>query len=543
MGSVDVHTEMERQNSQHYDVLIVGSGPIGAVYARTLIDANKGISVLMVEVGDQRSKLIGDHHKNNAVVQKDISRFGSTVHGVSHLLSEPPDAATQPLDPDSLAYLRSGFVWKNQNAKQLLHNNLPAAPAIREVGGMGAYWSCVTPEQHPEIERSDIFSHEEWKILYDRARALFNTTDTAFDGSIRQQLIKNTLRRANGNRKFVSLPLACQRSKQNPDYIKWTSTASILGDLAEPKYDGRDFELKAQHCCTRLIIDADSKQVVGAELKNLVTNEVVIAKAKKYVVCAGATLSTGILFNSGIRPDTGYRALGRYLTEQTMAWCQVVIQKSLVESIWDNPRCKEHSKNFPQDPLRIPFNDPYPMITTPISKEYPWHTQIQRDPFRVSPVPNSIDPRLIVDLQFFSYVEPTYDSRVEFSSDNLDVFGMPRPVFQYQIGEDDAARARDMMKDMVKLALDIGDFVPGCEPKYLPPGAAQHICGITRAGKKDDGTSVVDRHSKVWRLDNLFVGGCSVIPSANACNPTLTAACFAIVGAEKIVQELSGVEC
>ncbi|TGO69835.1 hypothetical protein BOTNAR_0006g00220 [Botryotinia narcissicola] len=373
----------------------------------------------MVEVGDQRSKLIGDHHKNDTVVQKDISRFGSTVNGVSHLLSEPPDTAIQPLDPN---YPRSEFVWKNQNAKQLLHNNLPAAPTIRE---------------HPEIERSDIYSHKEWKFLYNRAKALFNTTDTVFDSSIRQQLIKNILRRANGNRKFV------------------------------------------------------------------------IAKAKKYVVCAGATLTTGLLFNSGIRSDTGYPAL-----------CQIVLQKSLVESIWNDSHCKEHSKNFPQDPLRIPFNDPYPMITTSISREYPWHTQIQRDPFRVNPVPNSIDPRLIVDLQFFTYVQPTYDSCVEFSSDNLD------PVFQYQIGQDDAARARDMMKDMVKLALDIGDFVPGCEPRYLPPGTVQYICDTTYAGKKDDGILVVD----------------SVIPNANTCNPILTAVCFAIIEAEKIVQELSGVE-
>jgi len=173
---------------------------------------------------------------------------------------------------------------------------------------MGSYWSCSTPEQHPVIERPDIFSEEEWGDLYNKARALFHTTDTAFD---RQQLVKGALRRANKNREFVSLPLACQRSTHNPDYVQWTATAQILGELADPKYSGGNFELKTQHCCTRLLINTTSGHVVRAELMNLLTNEMVSAKAKKYVISAGAVLTAGILFNSQIRPDTGYPALVR----------------------------------------------------------------------------------------------------------------------------------------------------------------------------------------------------------------------------------------
>lgn len=90
------------------------------------------------------------------------------------------------------------------------------------------------------------------------------------------------------------------------------------------------------------------------------------------------------------------------------------------------------------------------------------------------------------------------------------------------------------------LASKLGGFLPGAEPKYLVPGSALHICGTTRAGEHDDGTSVVDRNSKVWRQKDLFLGGCGVIPTKNACNPTLTAACFALVGARKIIEELKG---
>jgi len=94
------------------------------------------------------------------------------------------------------------------------------------------------------IERPDIFSDEEWGMLYNKARALFHTNDTAFDHSLRQQLVKDTFRRANKKGEFVSLPLACQRSTHNPYYAQWTATAQILGDLADPKYSGGNFELK-----------------------------------------------------------------------------------------------------------------------------------------------------------------------------------------------------------------------------------------------------------------------------------------------------------
>jgi pyranose oxidase len=159
------------------------------------------------------------------------------------------------------------------------------------------------------IERSDLFSDEEWKCLYHQARDLFHTTDTAFDHSIRHQLVKEILIRAHKGRHFMNLPLACNRSIHNPEYVRWTSTATILGKYSDPKYGGGRFELKAQHCCTRLLIDSVSKQVVAAELTDLLTNEVILAKAKKYVLCAGAILTAGILFNSEIRPETGYPAL------------------------------------------------------------------------------------------------------------------------------------------------------------------------------------------------------------------------------------------
>lgn len=174
---------------------------------------------------------------------------------------------------------------------------------------MGSYWTCSTPEQHPDIERSDIFTNEEWEDLYNEARTLFRTTTTAFDGSVRHNIIRNVLGKAHKDREFRSLPLAGQRSELNPDYMEWTSTATILGDLADPKHASDNFQLRTQHCCVRLRIAPASGQVIAAEVRNLLTNETILVKARKYVICGGAVLTAGILYNSGIGPDMGWPAL------------------------------------------------------------------------------------------------------------------------------------------------------------------------------------------------------------------------------------------
>lgn len=49
----------------------------------------------------------------------------------------------------------------------------------------------------------------------------------------------------------------------------------------------------------------------------------------------------------------------------------------------------------------------------------------------------------------------------------------------------------------------------------------------------------MDKTGLVWGLQNLYLGGCGVIPTGNASNPTLTAACHAIAGAKRIVDELN----
>jgi choline dehydrogenase-like flavoprotein len=73
----------------------------------------------------------------------------------------------------------------------------------------------------------------------------------------------------------------------------------------------------------------------------------------------------------------------------------------------------------------------------------------------------------------------------------------------------------------------------------MPLGASLHYQGTTRMGETDDGTSVCGPDSEVWEAPGVFVAGNNVIPTATACNPTLTSVALAVRGARRIARELA----
>ncbi|KAF4814316.1 Pyranose 2-oxidase [Colletotrichum tropicale] len=543
-----------KERLDEVDVLLVGSGPIGAVFARKLVEA--GRNVVMIDVGEQETRRIGDHKKNGIAVQKDISLFTNVVKGELQLLSVPTSNTDAGLEPSAWVPepCQQKFVHNGQNPNQKPYENLPAAAATRVVGGMGSHWTCCTPRQDPTIERSTLFNDEEWDELYTEAEKLFWTNPKIFDDSIRQKLVKSILDKAfeERNRKTANMPLCGRRREKNKDYTEWACTATILGDIAHAE----NFTLLPNTQCVRFELDDTTKKVRLVQVENLIDNEKYMIKANKFVVCAGAVLTPGILYNSRGPKENSTRlsetlpALGHYMTEQPMSFCQIVLDRKYIDAIKKNEyelgteekkAVQAHEKKFPNDPLPFPYNDPDPQCYFPLTKDYPWHTQIHRDAFGYGQIPAGIDQRVIVDLRWFGYTKPNYDNHVSFSNEIKDGFGMPQPTFHFKIDQDDADRSRRMITDMVDVARCLGGFLPGAEPKYLPAGSALHICGTYRAGESQE-DSVVDKLGRVWGQDNLVLGGCGVIPTQNACNPTLTAGCFALAASEQIIKDLKGVK-
>jgi pyranose oxidase len=521
------------------DALIVGSGPVGSTFARRLVEA--GLRVLMVDAGARLSARPGEHLKNAILYQRNLDLFSAVIRGHLNVISTASNE--QPvvtLDPSAFQIdYRSypGFTHNSQNPNQDPNFNLPEAAVSYAVGGMAVHWTCATPRHHPNIERATFYDDDEWSELYGQGERLLNTHTDVFQGSIRHQVVRDAL-----SAEFTelphpyevqSLPLAVERRTDNPALVRWSGSDTVLGSLADGAHADR-FDIAAEHLCVRLHTSADRSRVEWAEVRDLVSGQTIRVEAETFVVACGAILTPQLLWASSIRPEP----LGRYLTEQPVAFCQIVLSQRIVDEIPRDPRfvqrVQTHRAYDPRDPVPIPHDDPEPNVWIPVSTGRPWHCQIHRDAFHYGDLAPNVDNRLIVDLRWFGICEPRAENRVTFSDDYRDLMGMPQPTFEFSLSETDRERQHPMMLDMLRAAGSLGGFLPGSEPQFVAPGLPLHMAGTTRMGTAPD-HSVVDLDSKVWGVDNLYLGGNCLIPTGQASNPTLTSCAFALRASRKIV--------
>ena len=115
--------------------------------------------------------------------------------------------------------------------------------------------------------------------------------------------------------------------------------------------------------CRELVQTDDRRNIKYAIVKDLFKDRNVYIHASVFVVAAGAVLTPQILHKSEIQP----KALGHYLCEQPMTFCQIVLLQSIVDSIPKDPRWKDKVKRYqeahPEDPIPIPMKDPPPQVT------------------------------------------------------------------------------------------------------------------------------------------------------------------------------------
>jgi choline dehydrogenase-like flavoprotein len=500
------------------DVAIVGSGPTGSAYARILSEEAPGLTIAMVEVGPTVSEPAGAHVKN--IVDAD-------VRAAAQRSSEGPGAGEATLNsPRAVAQggrrARPGTFLLPDGDFAASGDGLPMAAMSSNVGGMGAHWTaaCPRPGASERIGFLDVTG--ELDDLLAEGERLLGVTTHAFDGAPFGELLRERLSAAVDEGRAPSarvqrMPLAVHR--RDDGRLVWSGADVVLGDetRANP-----GFSLFDETLATRVIVD--DGRVVGIAVRDLRSGDEYEVRARFVVVAADGLRTPQLLWASGIRPD----ALGRYLNDQSQ-----VVFAARITGIEDVAGAEAPA-------TAGALSESSGVSWVPFTDEMPFHGQIMQ--LDASPVPLANDdpvvPGSIVGLGLFCAKELQRDDRLEFSEEQTDSYGLPAIRVHYSLTERDRAAIDRAKVEIVALARAVGEPLDD-RPFQLPLGASLHYQGTTRMGETDDGESVVSPTSEVWGVTGLYLGGNNVIPTATACNPTLTSVALAIKGAKAIAARAS----
>ena len=514
-------------NQKETDILIIGSGPVGATFARVIHDALPGKKILMIDAGPRLTANAGMHVKNIAdEKERELAQIKSQgPHQKPYPLVTVAERATAVqegrINLDLLA--RPGTHLISETETELRNNGLPAAAYSTNIGGMGAHWTCACPRPG-NAEKIPFIPDDEYEEAFSRAEELLYVTQHAFPESAEGMAIQKILGglfnpQLSKDRKVQPMPVACKLDESGNQY--WVGPDIILGNLSQPG-NKEGLEIWPETICWKLeTADGEISKALVEEIK---TKERTAIKAKIYILACDAFRTPQLLWASGIRP----KALGHYLNEHPFVFAFIELADKLVDKSSGPEYNPAGRKDQTIGVFWVPFDSP----------GHQFHAQIMHMDLSPLKIETHGNPKHIVGLGWGCVKEIRFEDHIEFSETEKDFFGMPKMNIRFSLTERDLAEI-ETAKQMQRKALNaFGKEIREGQQTLMPSGTSLHTQGTVRMGEQDDGESVCNSYGKVWGYDNLFVGGNGVIPMATTSNPTLTSVAMAVRSAGKIISLL-----
>ena len=489
--------------TEHVDVLIVGSGPAGSTYARTIGDARPDARILVVEVGPELTDAIGEHTIN----------MTDELRTAAQLAAQGPDAGTSRGGWDlssfsgdgpsgaAAMFIFPGLFLLGEGAKVNGEFGLPAACMSSGIGGMGVHWGGSSPRP-TSTERIPFIPEADLDAAYDRAEALLRVSkdlqgDDPLLAELRDVIAAEFDADAPGGPAVEFMPVAAVR---HGDGFRTSGTEAILGDITARV---RGFELRPDTLVRRIVVDNGT--AVGAELLDRTTGTSYAVSAGRVVVCGDSLRTPQLLFASGVR----HRALGHHLNDHFQMAGFARLRGEYV-------RAAAAGAPKVSGSIRIPYvADVRPMQGQVVA--------LSRSGYQL-PIGDALSAFISLDelaiVPWYGAKDIQFSDAVVFDDDRTDFYGMPAMSIHYTLTDTDQRTIELLRANAERSSKLIGE--PLGEPQLAPGGSSLHYQGTVRMGVRDDGESVCDSYCRVWGVDNLYVGGNGVIPTSTAANPTLT---------------------
>lgn len=503
-------TFAQQVGSYDCDVLIVGSGIMGACVARLLRESSPDLSIIMVEGGPVVGSMPGQH-LHDAPEQEIRDRFNRRAAagnqalyvGISRSADGGPGTAGTEPGMHSLAAVGSDA------------DEMPGGSVAWNVGGMGAHWAAASPGPYGTEVIGFLPAHE-WAADLETSKRLLNVHAAPFGSNPAAEAVHAALNEIFGpvskpGRHVQAMPMAATVDEKGR--IFRTGPSAIFPPLALG--GDENFELRANTLALR--IEHDAGYAGGATTRDTLTGSVSTISARATVVCADTLRTPQLLWASDIRPW----ALGRFLNEHAFLSGHVTLDPSRLGSS-DFAIPTPPSGEWATAATWLPYS----------GDDQPFHGQIMQSP---SATENGYD----VGLALYIPTEVNADNRVEFSTSEVDDFGLPRMSLRFSYSDRDLQLIERARKSQRLAGERLGDFDSERDSLLLPPGSSLHYTGTVRMGQANNGDSVCNPDTLVWDFKNLFVAGNGVIPTALACNSTLTGAITAVRSARSVLRFLN----
>ena len=468
--------------TEDVDVVIVGSGPMGATYARVVTDARPGARVLLVEAGPVVADPPGLHMSNIIdPAERERAQIAcqgpnqyryelAAKSGIAHNAASA-DRARALVTRPGLFPVGRGDIWGD---------GFPAAQESSNVGGMGSHWFGACPRPS-ELERITFLDAEALEDAYLTAERLLGVSSTQFLGSpfaahVERVLGEDLNQGRAPDRRVQAMPLAVTLT---PHGVHRAGPNVILGGLLDGTSPG--FELRPETLCEKVILAGG--RAVGVQLRDRASGAVTAARAGHVVVAGDSLRTPQLLFASGVRPQ----ALGHYLNEHPQ-----VSMMAEVDGLGSDPgHAGEVGNATAMSDSTAVTVAPSGVTWIPYAGEaFPFHGMLsQIDPDTVSrSARDRRERKPMISVHFFVPQQPRFENRLEFSETETDWIGMPAMTIHHTLSERDLAVLERGKVEALRLSHVLGRPADGEAPWILPSGSSLHYQGTVRMGQANNGT-------------------------------------------------------